>query len=359
MREILKNEKPLGTMEVRTLRMLMLTDHPGHRTTCSRDRFRARCRVGASGAALIGLAFAGCSAATDGSSSATTGDETPVVVVTYSILGDLVTQLVGDAARVEVVVPNGQDPHDYAPSARDVQSMADASLIVANGLDLEEGMVDVLHGIDADGVPVFYATDHVTLRDIDPGHEDGVDAGHGDDAEDPHIWTDPVLIAEMLDELTAELQAALGVPLDAPLRLLQADLTALDAEVRSIMSRIDDGRCTLVTGHESLGYFAARYGCDVIGAVIPGLSSTATASARDVADLLEIARDANVSAIFTEVGTPSQVAAQVAGELAVPLVELPSHLLPATEGEARGRYQTFIIDLATAIADALTAPPEP
>jgi zinc/manganese transport system substrate-binding protein len=308
--------------------------------------------------ALVAPLVVGCGDGASRSSDAVTVDGTPVVVATSSILGDIVTQLAGDAAVVRVVVPNGQDPHEYSPSARDVESMFTATLVVANGLALEEGLADALHGVADDAVPVFFATDHVTLRALDTPAADAESAEdeHEHGADDPHIWTDPLVMAEMAAALSAELERVLGVQLDERLKVFQESMTEVDAQVRSILSPID-GKCVLVTGHESLGYFADRYGCRVIGAVIPSLSSSAETSARDLSDLLAVARDAGVAAIFTEVGTPAEVAEQVAGEIGVPLVELPSHLLPDDGGGQSGRYQRFIVDLASTIATALDGSP--
>ena len=291
----------------------------------------------------------------------TTVDGKPLVVVTYSILGDVVSQLVGDAATVEVLIPNGQDPHDYAASAHDVETMMGAALVVVNGLDLEEGLEDAIGQVDADGVPVFYATDHITVRELDAEEAatQGEGGGEGGDAHgggDPHLWTDPLSIAALLPDLATELGDALGIPLDTALDIpldtqlaaLQAEMNQLDTDVREVMAVIPAGECRLVTGHESLGYFADRYGCELIGAVIPSLSSSAEASAKDLAELLDVAQAVDVTAIFTEVGTPARVAEQVAAEVGVPLIELPTHTLPDTGG-----YQAFITGLATEIADGL------
>ena len=143
-------------------------------------------------------------------------------------------------------------------------------------------------------------------------------------------------------------QIALEVDLTRNLQVFEAAMVDLDAEVRSILSVIPTGKCILVTGHDSLGYFADRFGCPVVGAIIPSLSSTAEASARDLAELHAVAEATGVRAIFTEGGTPPQVAAQIAADLGIPLVELASHGLPGSGG-----YQAFIIDLATTIAAAL------
>lgn len=276
------------------------------------------------------------------------------MVVTYSILGDVVADLVGDAATVVVLVPNGQDPHDHAPSARDREQISEAALVVANGLDLEEGLEDTLATAADDGVPVFFATDHLTVRGVDvgerPDEAGGDEAGDAHGGGDPHIWTDPLAMAEMAPDLAGQLEMALGVPFDDRLATLLVELNDLDGAVRTVLEQVPAGSCVLVTGHDSLGYFASRYGCEVVGSIIPSLSSTAEASARDLAELLALVDERGVRAIFTELGTPAQVAEQVASEAGIPLVELPSHTLPGSGG-----YQAYITDLATRIADGLTS----
>jgi zinc/manganese transport system substrate-binding protein len=169
------------------------------------------------------------------------------------------------------------------------------------------------------------------------------------------MWTDPLTIAQLAAPLEQRLAEVLGADvdrsaLDARRAAFEASMTQLDAEVRDILSVVPAGQCTLITGHASLGYFADRYGCRVVGAIVPSLSSTAEASARDLADLLEIADQAGVRAIFSEVGTPQQVAEQMADDAGVPLVELPSHTLPD-----EGGYQAFVLELATDIAHGLSA----
>jgi zinc/manganese transport system substrate-binding protein len=206
-------------------------------------------------------------------------DGKPVVVVTYSILGDMVQQLVGDAAAVVVVIPNGQDPHDFSASARDIETMMGAALLVSNGLGLEEGLLEAIHQAADDQVPVFEVADHITVRQFGEGEpteagdaaantDDHANADdHAPDGGDPHLWTSPAVMAEMLPDLAASLEAALGVQLDDSLAAVQADLAALDAATAAIMASIPAGECKLVTGHESLGYFADHYGCRLIGAV--------------------------------------------------------------------------------------------
>jgi zinc/manganese transport system substrate-binding protein len=289
--------------------------------------------------------------------------ERPTVVVTYSVLGDLVARLAGDAAEVVVLIPNGLDPHDYEPSAREAEQVMSADLLVVNGLDLEEGLVGLVERASGSGVPVFTVSDHVTLRAMDDAHGDKDDGhGHGhshghshedDDDEhdhgatDPHFWVDPVTMAEMVPALTLALSVVTEVDLGAAGSALVAELEALHGQVADVMAGLDE--CLLVTGHESLGYFADRYGCTEIGAVVPGLSSTAEASAGALANLRALAAESGVRAIFTELGTPQRVAEQIAREVGVPVVELSTHLLPDDTG-----YGGYVLGIAETIVGALT-----
>ena len=266
--------------------------------------------------------------------------KTPVVVVTYSILGDLVTDLVGDTAKVIVVIPNGQDQHEFEPSAKVVEQINNADFIVSNGLDLEEHLTGVLAEAATRGVGVFKAAEHVTLRKA------GAELTDAKDGNDPHLWLDPITLAEMIPDLSNELGKALGVDLSDSAAQLSLRLATIDVKIKEIMTTVP--RCALVTGHDSLGYFAARYGCQIVGAVIPSLSSSAETSAGELADLKTAATQANVRAVFTEMGTPRAVVDQIAKEVGVKSVELRTHMLPTG-----GHYADVMIQLATSIADAL------
>ena len=104
------------------------------------------------------LAAAGCGS--DGSADAG-GDGRPTLVVTTSVLGDVVEELVGDEAEVDVVMPAGADPHEFQPSARQAVDIREADLLVTNGGGFEAGLDDTIAGAEDDGVTVFTALDHV------------------------------------------------------------------------------------------------------------------------------------------------------------------------------------------------------
>ena len=275
------------------------------------------------------------------SSSDTTteaGSERPTVVVTYSVLGSIVEQLVGDAATVTTLIPDGQDPHEFEPSAKDIESLNNANIVVSNGLDFEEGLEETLENAKTAGVNVFMAGDHITVRELS-------DEGHDHGSFDPHLWLSPAAMLEMLPELSETIGVAIGVDLSVQLETLIAELTALDTEIQEIIGGI---KCELVSGHDEMGYFADRYGCEVIGAVIPSLSTTSEASAGELADLKAEVEAHGVPAIFTGLGTSPDVAEQLAAELGVKAVTLSTHFL-----DGAADYQEFMLRMVNQIAEAL------
>jgi zinc/manganese transport system substrate-binding protein len=297
----------------------------------TRARLRLRIVVAVVAAALLGGA---CSA---GGSPA---PESPSVVVTTAVLGSVVGELVGDAAAVTVLMANGVDPHEWSPSAKEIERVMKADLVVANGLGLEEGLEKALVEAEKAGVAVFRATDHIQVREV---------TGEGDDhgAGDPHFWVDPISMQDVVRAL-AEALAPAGVDVADRGADLEQRLADLDAETRATLAVVPDAARTLVTGHESMGYFADRYGFELIGTVIPGLSSQGEVSAGELAALKAQIVAEVVCVLFTEIGTPVAVVAAIAKETGAAVVELPSHTIPDD-----GSYFSFIREIASAVADAL------
>jgi zinc/manganese transport system substrate-binding protein len=167
-------------------------------------------------------------------------------------------------------------------------------------------------------------------------------------AADPHIWTSPLVMKSVVDALALELKADFGRDYSARAAEIDGRLEALDAEIRADVAALPEGRRKLVTGHESLGYFAQAYGFKLVGAVVPGLSSAAESSAAELSALKDSIRATGVSVIFTEVGTPRQVVDALAKEAGVKTVQLGTHALPAD-----GLYYSFERELASTIVEGL------
>ncbi len=275
--------------------------------------------------------------------------EKKTIVVTYSVLGSVVRDLVGDKAAVIVSVPNGQDPHDWLPSARDIQTINQANLVVENGLGLENGMQKTLAAARNRGVRLFTASDYITVRHVGPG--EGIPSGDPDQAlgaADPHLWTDPVAIKNVVVALAPVLTKELGLDLSSQATDLENRMDSLNKEIADKVSVLPQQERKLVTGHESMGYFGQRYGFKLIGVIVPSLSSQAEVSAADMAALKQAIQQNHVKAIFTELGTSPAVAKTIGDETGGKVIELATHALPPD-----GSYFTFMRNLADVIVNGL------
>lgn len=299
-------------------------------------------------AACGGGTSATTSTASEAQSQGASAQERAAVVVTYPVLGSVVREVVGDAADVTVLMPNGADPHEWSPSAKDIETMLAADLVIDNGLGLEGNLQDPLAEAKAQGVDVFTVADHITVRKVKAGEGaelDDPDQAPG--AEDPHLWMDPLTMKEWVAPLVTALDTV-GVDTGDNGTTVEAELDALNAEVADILETVPADRRKLVTGHESLGYLAERYGYTLVGAVIPAITSQAEASAGELAALAEKITAAGVPAIFTEIGTPAATVEAIAADTGAEVVELSTHTLPDDQ-----TYRTFMIDIANLISGAL------
>jgi len=271
------------------------------------------------------------------------------IVVTYSILGSVVKDLVGDKANVIVSIPNGQDPHDWEPSAKDIEIINKADLVVRNGLGLEGGLEKTLAIAENNGVKFFTASDHITVRHV--GAEEGIPSGDPDQAigaADPHLWMDPLTLKSVVSALADELKKSLNMDVTGQTADLGNRLDNLNKQVTDTVAVIPVIDRKLVTGHESMGYFAQRYEFKLVGVIIPSLTSQAEVSASELAALKKTIQDNQVKAIFTELGTSPAVAETIGKETGVKVIELTTHALPTD-----GSYFTFMNNLAKVITGGL------
>jgi zinc/manganese transport system substrate-binding protein len=270
------------------------------------------------------------------------------IAVTYSILGSVVRDMVGERANVVVLMPNGADPHEWEPSARDIETLNRADFIIQNGLKLEGGMLKALKEAVRRGVKTFVASDHITVRKVGEGEGiPGRDSDQAAGAADPHIWTDPLTMKDVASALAMQFKSDLGVDIGSS-RDLEGRLTGLSDELSALVAALPQENRKLVTGHESMGYFAQRYQFKLIGAIIPSINTQAGVSASDLARLKKLIADNRVKAIFTELGTSPAVAQAIGRETGVRVVELSTHVLPAD-----GSYFTFERTMTRVIVDGL------
>ena len=251
-------------------------------------------RAVATVAVLLAAAAAGCGE--DDSGAAGRALE---VVATTTQAADLARNVGGERASVTGLLSANSDPHDYELRPRDVEAIADADLIVRSGGEVDEWLEDAIEASGTDA-PVLDLSAHVRRR-----------------GEDPHWWQDPTNVLRAvpaLREAMVRADAAGAAAYRDRARTYAARVRRLDAAAERCIAGIPAADRKLVTSHDALGYYADRYGIEVIGTVIPSLSTEAQPSAGDTAALIDTIREAGVEAIFAESSVTPKVEQAIARE---------------------------------------------
>ena len=228
---------------------------------------------------------AGCT----GSATSSPGAPTLKVVTTTTVFADIVKNVGGDLVQVESIIPAGIGPEDYEPAPDDARKLADADLIVSNGVGLDD-FLDRL--IDAAG------QGHAARLVLG----DGIPTIKVDGESNPHFWLDPSLVVQYyLPAIEARLSAL--DPADSATfaqreAAYAAEVTAMDAGARIELDTIPVADRKLVTAHDAFPYFAAHYGFTLIGVILENVGQEPTAA--DMSALVDTVKAAHVHAIFSE-----------------------------------------------------------
>jgi ABC-type Zn uptake system ZnuABC Zn-binding protein ZnuA/ABC-type Mn2+/Zn2+ transport system permease subunit len=246
------------------------------------------------------LVLAGAAAALlAGCAGAGTGHG-PRVVATTTQIGDWARVVGGDSITVHQLLQPNTDPHEYEPRPHDVLATAEAAVVLENGDGLDGWMKKVVSR--AGGHP-----DVVVLGD-------GIPAKRKDD---PHWWHDPHNAEAAVREIAGTLERVDAKHRDVYARHAAAYVAALktlDRKIAACFAQVPAAQRKLVTSHDAFGYFAARYGIRVVGAVIPSQTTEAQPSAGDVARLIALIEREHVKAVFPESSMNAQLAEQIARE---------------------------------------------
>ena len=250
--------------------------------------------------------------------------------------------------NVEILLPLGTDPHSFTPTPQDITRLANSQLVFINGAGLEEFLTAMIKSAGVE-VRLVDLSASIPLRSMEVG---GIDEDHGND---PHTWMDPNnviiwtgIVAEALIELDPAQQA---VYLQNASRV-QQDLVDLDRWVRDQVTQVPLERRKLVNDHLVFGYFADRYEFEQVGALIPGFSTLAEPSAKEIAQLEDMIVELGVPALFVGWTTNQNLAQRIAQDTGVRVIPLYTHSLSAEGGEAE-HYQDLIRYNVTAIVSGL------
>jgi zinc/manganese transport system substrate-binding protein len=243
--------------------------------------------------------------------AASAEERAPVpVVATFSVLGDFVRNVGGDRIRLTTLVGPDGDGHVYAPTPADARRLAEAKVVIANGLGYEGWIGRLARSSGTKATLVEAAKGIAPLKEEGGGHP-----GHGHAAVDPHAWQSvpnaKVYVAAIRDALAAADPAG-KENYEANAAAYGAKLDALDAEVRAAVARIPADRRRVITSHDAFGYFEKAYGLDFVAP--QGVSTEAEASAKDVARIIGQIKRERIGAVFLENVSDPRLVERIARE---------------------------------------------
>ena len=274
------------------------------------------------------------------------------VVASFSILGDMVREVGGDAVAVTTLVGPDGDAHVYQPSPADAKAVAEADVVILNGLGFEP-WGDKLLKASGTKAAVAKAAQGVKPRQMEAEEEHG-QHGHGGKVTDPHAWQDlangKLYVANIAKVLAAARPAEAGA-IAARADAYAKRLTDLDAWVRSELGTISKASRKIITGHDAFGYFGAAYGVAFLAPV--GISTEAEPTPQEVAKLVRQMKAEKVKAVFIENMSDPRLVEQLAKDSGgVVGGTLYADALSAADGPA-ATYEAMFRHNVTALKSAL------
>jgi zinc/manganese transport system substrate-binding protein/manganese/iron transport system substrate-binding protein len=239
---------------------------------------------------VLAVALVACQgAAQSGEPSAAPPGGALKVVTTTTIFADIVQSVGGNRVAASSIIPAGVGPEDYEPKPDDAKKLADAKLIVSNGVGLDDFLEKLLTSGTAGHTPRLVLGEGIpTLT------ENG--------EQNPHFWLDPSLVKQYyVPKITArltELDPAGKATYEANATSYGSQLDALDTELKAKVAEIPEANRKLVTFHDAFPYFARHYGFELVGVVLENVGQEPTAA--ELAVLVDKVRAAHVKAVFSE-----------------------------------------------------------
>lgn len=265
-----------------------------------------------------------------GVAQAATDDLPPLeVVASFSILGDMVSEIGGRHVNVVTIVGPNADSHSFEPTPQAIQSLAKAQVLVANGLNFETWLPRLIESSGFSGAHIV-ASEGVSIRALsDDGHDFYADGAPEDNEEhqeghhhhgqiDPHAWQNlknGMIYVQNIVAGLAQADPARASHYERRAKKYLATMQKLDVEVSAALSAIPPEHRKVITAHDAFGYFADAYGVEFIP--VAGLSQSAEPSAKEVAALIDRARQEKRVGIFTEKTSSSKLIEQLAREAGI------------------------------------------
>ncbi|MBM7653531.1 metal ABC transporter substrate-binding protein [Neobacillus cucumis] len=257
------------------------------------------------------LMVSGCSnAASTNSEKTSEGSKKLNIVTTFYPMYYFAKKVAGDSANVELLIPNGVEPHDWEPTAKDMAKIQDADVFIYNSQYFELWAEKVLKSIDTSKLKVVEASSGIKLMDA----LESADEEKNTASKDPHVWLSPVLAQQEVNTIAKALEQVAPKNKDQ----FQKNAEALNSELadldRLYKETIDKAKKKeFVTQHAAFGYLAKQYGLTQIP--IAGLSPDVEPTLGKLAELTELTKKKNIKVVYFEAMTSSKVAETLAKEI--------------------------------------------
>lgn len=280
-----------------------------------------------------------------GQPASSSGKGVSLLLTSTTFLADITRNITGDRVQVESLLPAGADPHSYQPTPQDVTKITQSKLMIINGAEYEHFLESLLENAGGEREVIEASAGLSPRTDTESQHE-----------VDPHLWLDPnnvIVYVENIREGLTHFDSDGAAVYQSNAEAYVTQLKELDKWIREQVSQVAPERKLLITNHESLNYFAERYGFTVIGAVVPGVSSDASPSASQLATLIDLIKASGAPAIFLDASDNPNLANQIADETGV-MVITDLYLESLTNGPPAGTYIDMMKHNVTRMVRALT-----
>lgn len=299
---------------------------------------------------LITFLLIVCLILTSCSNTPSSQTSTLKVIAIESYLADIAQNIAGTHFHIDTLIPIGLDPHSFELTPQDAVKLSESQMVIINGGGFETWLQTFIQNT-TDSLHIVDASAGLISRKSKSG-ETSLDSSAAGDT-DPHFWLNPVNVIRYVNTIRdalAEMDPTNGSDYRYKAQTYIDQLTELDQWILDAVAQIPTENKILVTNHESLGYFADRYGFQIAGAVIPSTSSDAMPTAKQLADLVSIIRTKGIKAIFLETGSNPDLAEQVARETGITIVNtIYTHSLTQQDGPAPTYIDMMKFDVMTIV----------
>ncbi|WP_078551272.1 metal ABC transporter substrate-binding protein [Bacillus alkalicellulosilyticus] len=234
-------------------------------------------------------------AACGGNNGTEDGEKEGLTITTsFSILGEIIENVIGDRGTVEYIVPIGEEPHEYEPVPSDFQKVSDSDVFYMAGLNLEEWLEKLVE--NTGDVPVVAANEGIIPVMLDGGEE-----------EDPHAWMSVVNVITYVENIVEDLVARDPDGESVYRENAEAyisQLTELDEWIQAEVADIPQENRVIVLSEDAFKYFGERYGFQTEG--VWEINSHEEGTPGQIARVIDLVKEQNVPALFVETTVDSR-----------------------------------------------------